>query len=69
MVEIDQLRKNSQPTIPPTTLELELATNPFLRTDSHKLQQTIKLQGKSELDVFTRVRELKDKVLSLETDM
>ena len=60
MVEINQLRKKNLPTIP-TTLELELATNPFLRTDSSNLQHTINLQGKSEVDVFTWIRELKDK--------
>ena len=47
-----------QPTLP-TTLAQELATNPFLRPDAPALRETLNMQTASDLDVFTRVRELR----------
>jgi hypothetical protein len=38
----------------------ELATNPFLRTDSVELQTSLSLVGKSSLEIFTKIRALKD---------
>ena len=52
---IKQLRENNLPTVP-TTLEQEQTTNPFLRTDSPDIQQTLAMQGASELAVFTELR-------------
>lgn len=59
-----QKRIQSIPTLP-TTLSLELKINPFLRTDSTSIRETIKKsQSKSvkkEQDVFTILRHMKDK--------
>jgi len=58
-VEIDQLRSTYKPTIP-TTLGIEKKTNPLLRPDSKDLQKTINMIGKTTVEVFARIRELKD---------
>ncbi len=58
-VEIDKLRSANKSTIP-TNLEIEKKTNPFLRPDSKELQKTINMTGKPTVEVFARVRELKD---------
>jgi len=59
MAQVNQLRTNGQPTVPSTIAE-ELATNPFLRTDSVELQTSLSLVGKSSLEIFTKIRALKD---------
>ncbi|MFZ2451092.1 MAG: hydroxyacylglutathione hydrolase [Methylovulum miyakonense] len=59
MVRVNQLRANGQPTVPSTIAE-ELATNPFLRTDSVELQKSLGLAGKGSLEIFTAIRALKD---------
>ena len=55
----DRLRAERKPTIP-TTLRLEIATNPFLRPASTDLQETIGLRGAGEVAVFAKTRALKD---------
>lgn len=57
--EVAALRREGRPTVP-TTLELEKATNPFLRPASPDLQATIGLAGSDEVSVFARTRALKD---------
>lgn len=59
MEVIDQLRAKRLPTVP-STIEQELATNPFFREDSLALQETIKMVGKKPVDIFAEVRRLKD---------
>ncbi|MDD4905604.1 MAG: hydroxyacylglutathione hydrolase [Methylobacter tundripaludum] len=56
---INQLRANRLPTVP-STIEQELATNPFFREDSLALQETIKMANKKPVEVFAEVRRLKD---------
>jgi hydroxyacylglutathione hydrolase len=56
---INQLRANRLPTVP-STIEQELATNPFFREDSLALQKTINKVGGKPVDVFAEVRRLKD---------
>ncbi|NOQ14972.1 MAG: hydroxyacylglutathione hydrolase [Methyloprofundus sp.] len=56
---IKQLRSDNQPTVP-TTLAQELATNPFLRTNSADIKTTLAMQNSSELEVFTELRERKN---------
>jgi hydroxyacylglutathione hydrolase len=56
---INQLRANRLPTVP-STIEQELATNPFFREDSLALQETIKMVNKKPVEVFAEVRRLKD---------
>lgn len=59
MLAVKQARENGQPTVP-STIAQELATNPFFREDSPALQKAIGMSGKSALDVFTKLRKLKD---------
>lgn len=57
---IKQLRANNLPTVP-TTLEQEIATNPFLRADSDAIRKTLGMQNASELAVFTEIRARKNR--------
>ncbi|MDO9168488.1 MAG: hydroxyacylglutathione hydrolase [Methylobacter sp.] len=56
---INQLRAKHLPTVP-STIEQELATNPFFREDSLALRETIKMVNKKPVEVFAEVRRLKD---------
>ena len=56
---VKQLRANNQATVP-TTLAQELATNPFLRPNSPDIQNTLDMQGASELAMFTELRTRKN---------
>jgi hydroxyacylglutathione hydrolase len=55
--EIDRRRAEGIPTVP-TTLERELATNPFLRADSAELRE--RWGGASPAETFARLRAAKD---------
>ena len=57
--QVKQLREHNKPTIP-CTLELELATNPFLREDSSEIQKSIGMTGQPMVEVFRKIRKLKD---------
>lgn len=57
---VDQMRANHLPTIP-STIEQELATNPFFREDSVALQETIKKVNCPPVEVFAEIRRLKDR--------
>jgi hydroxyacylglutathione hydrolase len=59
MRRVNQQRRHHLATVPFSIAE-ERATNPFLREDSIALQHHLKLRGKSALDVFTQLRQLKD---------
>lgn len=59
MQEVDKLRSLHQSTIP-STLDQELATNPFLREDSSVLQESINMVGQPPIEVFRQIRKLKD---------
>lgn len=59
MREVDEKRAQGLPTVP-STIEAELATNPFLRPDSAHLQETVGLPGGGLVEVFARTRALKD---------
>jgi hydroxyacylglutathione hydrolase len=59
MAWVKRQRAHGQPTVP-STLSEELATNPFLRTDSPTLQKNLGLSGKSSLEIFAAIRTLKD---------
>ena len=59
MEVVNPLRANRLPTVP-STIEQELATNPFFREDSLALQKTIKMVGKKPVEIFAEVRRLKD---------
>ena len=57
--QVDQLRAANKTTIP-STIKQELATNPFLRENSLAIQKSIDLEGQSAIEVFRKIRELKD---------
>lgn len=61
--ETHQLRNSLRPTLP-STIALELATNPFLRCDSLEIQASIakltSLKNLTELQVFTAIREMRN---------
>lgn len=57
--QVNQLRAKNKTTIP-STMEQELATNPFLREDSPALQQSINMTNLPNVEIFKKIRELKD---------
>ena len=44
----------------PTTIAHEAKTNPFCRTDNEAIRQVLEMTEASNVDVFARIRELKD---------
>lgn len=59
MTQVNRLRSKNQPTVP-TTIAEELATNPFFREDSVDLQKTIAMINRKPVDIFAKIRRLKD---------
>ena len=59
--EIDILKKfkSNHPTIP-STLDQEIKTNIFLRCNDPEIKNTLGLNGSSEVEVFSKLRDLKD---------
>lgn len=57
--EVDRLRAAGLMTCP-STLGLELETNPFLRTGSTEIRQVLGLEEASDADVFAELRSRKD---------
>lgn len=57
--EIAKLRQDGRPTIP-TTLALELETNPFLRPHSKSIRRQLNMAQASDGDVFAEIRERKN---------
>ena len=57
--EIQSLRAAGKPTVP-TSIGLERATNPFVRSDSAELQAVLNLSGADEIAVFAETRRRKD---------
>ena len=50
---------SSRPTLP-TTIALELATNPFLRAENPAVQKAVGLEGADPAQVFAELRRRKD---------
>jgi hydroxyacylglutathione hydrolase len=59
MEEVDKRRNQGLPTIP-STIGLELKTNPFLRPDSPNLRRTLQLEDADAVQVFAEIRRRKD---------
>ena len=57
--KIDLLLKKDLPTIP-TTIEDEIKTNIFLRFDDTNIKEGLGLKDSSDLEIFTKLRDLKD---------
>lgn len=49
------LRNKQLPSLP-STIAMELATNPFLRCDAMQIQAAVHLENQPEIEVFTQVR-------------
>ena len=58
--EVRALRRERQPTLP-TTLALELATNPFLRPSSPEIRANLNMEDAEDWQVFAEIRRLKDR--------
>lgn len=58
--EIDALRAAGKATLP-TTIGLELETNPFLRPHVAAIQQRLGMAGKPEWEIFGEIRERKNR--------
>ena len=58
-VWVDTKMKSKSPTIP-TTIGEELDTNIFLRCDKQSVKNALNLDNSSELDIFVKLRDLKD---------
>lgn len=59
LIDIRKLRGANLPTMP-STIELELKTNPFLRPDSPEIRELLNLKSASDTDVFAEIRKRKD---------
>ena len=57
--EVDRLRAEGRPTLP-TTIGLELATNPFLRWHDPAIRRNLGMETASDVDVFAEIRKRKD---------
>ena len=57
---VDALRAHGNATVP-STIELELATNPFLRAGTREMQQAIGMSGADPATVFAELRTRKDR--------
>lgn len=57
--EIERLRAEGLPTLP-TSIGLEMATNPFLRTHDGAIAKRLGMEDASELQIFAELRKRKD---------
>lgn len=58
--EIEKLRKSGHATLP-TRIDVELATNPFLRVNSPHIRKRLGLESAADWQVFAEVRNRKNK--------
>lgn len=58
-LDTEKIRAALQPSLP-STLSLEFATNPFLRCDSNEISEHLELQNQPPLEVFRRMREMRN---------
>ncbi len=59
MHSVDAMRAKDIPTVP-SSIEIEIRTNPFLRPDSPGLQKTLGMEGEDPVSVFAETRARKD---------
>jgi len=58
--EVEGMRSRAQATLP-TTIQLELATNPFLRAEDPAIQRVLGMSGSDPAEVFAELRERKNR--------
>jgi hydroxyacylglutathione hydrolase len=56
---IEEMLRKKKPTIP-STIRDEIQTNIFLRYDDHDVKDALNLKKASDLEIFTKLRDLKD---------
>lgn len=54
-----KLRESNIPSLP-STIELELATNPFMRCNNQEIQSNVQLTNAREVETFSKLRELRN---------
>lgn len=59
LAEVDALRAAGTPTVP-TTVGVELATNPFLRAASPAIRRALGMEAAADVEVFAELRRRKD---------
>ena len=57
--DTEKLRNKLQPSLP-STLSLELATNPFLRCSNTDISESLQLKNSSPIEVFRKIREMRN---------
>ncbi len=57
--EVEKLRAADKPTLP-TTLEREMATNPFLRWHDRSIRKHLGMEDATDAEVFAEIRKRKD---------
>ncbi|MEM1360844.1 MAG: hydroxyacylglutathione hydrolase [Pseudomonadota bacterium] len=57
--DVAALRDAGEPTVP-STLALELSTNPFLRASKPKVKGALDMVNQTDAEVFARIRKMKD---------
>lgn len=60
MKKVDQQRKNGLATVP-STIEQEIATNPFFRIQSPGLKKALNMQNEPLVEIFAEIRKRKDR--------
>jgi len=55
----EALRENGLPTVP-TRIDLEKATNPFLRASDPSIRKHLGMTDATDVEVFTEIRQRKD---------
>jgi hydroxyacylglutathione hydrolase len=60
LTEVKYLKRQKMPTVP-STLALERATNPFLRTGDPAIRKRLKMENAMGVEVFAELRRRKDK--------
>ncbi len=58
-IDIEKKLNSNQPTIPSTIAD-EIKTNIFLRCDDLEIKQGLGLKDSSDIEVFSKLRDLKD---------
>ncbi len=58
--EVEKLRAEGKPTLP-TTIALELETNPFLRAGDPAIRRNLGMETASDAEVFAEIRERKNR--------
>lgn len=59
LAEVTLLQRTGKPTVP-TTIAVEKATNPFLRSGQEGLRKALGMDSRPAVDVFTEIRKRKD---------